>query len=611
MCAIFGVLGEYNSNTAKNALAKLSHRGPDYCGLVERENLFFAHQRLTIVDEDSNAHQPFYHTRKGHRGDGILLSFNGEIYNYKELKKELCAFSFKTQSDTEVLMAAYLKWGESFVEHLTGMFAIAVLDNNKLLLFRDRFGKKPLFFYHDKYKFVFASELKGITPFLKSIKMDKDALQSYLSFLAPTSPFTFFKGVKKLGAGEFLKYENSEITVKSYYNILEVRANSINSYDDALIQVEEKLEMAIHSRSESDVPMATLLSGGVDSALINAYNKDKNLMSYTLGYENFSKYDERDNAKKSAELLGIKNTSIEINQSSFINSCDEVFESLDEPLNDPAAIPLNFLFKQIKADGYKVVLSGEGSDEIFLGYRQYFEYLDIEKAAALMHKNWLKKYFRSNFSMNREWEWYKRIFDEKLLFRTSGEKFTDLQKNSLLRQNIKDNESLKYLQSYHDNFVKSGFSEHSFWYSYVDLMQFQAEHFLAKLDRVSMAHSIESRTPFLDHNLVEILFSLQPNLRYDNDKSHKFKTKALLKTIAQKRLPQEIINRKKKGFANPYMEWLVASGEIEIIVEVNEQTGLFNRDVLDEYLEFAKRGRFKQHVWGLFVLSKWIKKWLL
>jgi asparagine synthase (glutamine-hydrolysing) len=330
------------------------------------------------------------------------------------------------------------------------------------------------------------------------------------------------------------------------------------------------------------------------------------LHTCTLGYNEYQNYDERKNAAATAEFLGVKNSVVEIDQNSFIDASERVFESLDEPLNDPAAIPLYLLFEAISKEGYRVVMSGEGSDELFLGYRQYFEYLDIQKTSSLMHKNWLKKYFHSNFSMNREWEWYKRIWDDTLLFRTSGEKFTDMQKNLLMRQNVRDNESLQYLKPYRDRFEQSDFSDESMWYSYIDLNLFQAEHFLRKLDHVSMAHSIESRTPFLDHHLVETVFSLSPQLRYQEGK-----TKSLLKKIAAPYLSEEILKRKKKGFSNPYMEWLIASEKIELILEVNEQTGMFKKEVLEKYIEMAKRGRFKQHVWGLYVLSHWIKKELL
>ena len=599
MCAVFGILGEYDETQAKYALSRLSHRGPDYCGVVQNNNLFFAHQRLTILDSHSRSHQPLSHKN-------ILLSFNGEIYNFKELKEEL-HYEFQTQSDSEVIIAAYLKWGVDFVQHLRGMFAIALLDNETLYLFRDRLGKKPLF-YMEGSAFIFASEIKALTPFLNKTQMSEDALMSYLSFLAPTPPHTFYKGINKLAAGEFLTYKNSKTEVKRYFDLLDAKPNIITERDEAIHSLEKLLDESISIRLNADVPMASLLSGGIDSATINAYalKNGIKLNTYTLGYKEYAKYDERGNATLSADFLGLQNTQVEISQDDFINASDKVFDAMDEPLNDPAAIPLYLLFEKIKEDDYRVVMSGEGSDELFLGYRQYFEYLDIESASNLAHKNWLKKYFRSNFSMNREWEWYKRIFDETLLFRTSGDKFTDLQKNNLMKRNVKDNESLKYLKPYRDRFESSAHSDESMWYSYIDLNLFQAEHFLTKLDRVSMAHSIESRTPFLDHKLASAVFSISPKLRYEDGV-----TKSLLKEIMKPTLNENILKRKKKGFSNPYMEYLINSKKIDIIIQVNKQTGIFKRDKLNEYIQTASRGSFKQHVWGLYVLSCWIKKNLL
>jgi len=600
MCAIFGIIGHYDEKQARLALAKLSHRGPDFCGVIQQERLFFAHQRLSIQDTHHRSNQPL-------RYKDILLSFNGEIYNFKELKKEL-DFEFKTKSDTEVIIAAYLRWGVEFVHHLRGMFAIALMDNDTLYLFRDRLGKKPLFYLNSASSFMFASEIKALKPFLKKTQLNEDALLSYLSFLAPTPPHTFYKGINKLAAGEFLEFKDNKITIKRYFDLLDAQPNIIKDETEALLALEEKLRESIALRIDTNTPTAALLSGGIDSATINYFAKEQglDLQTYTLGYKEFSKYDERNNAKQTANILGIKNKQIEITQAHFTNTIDTLLDTLDEPLNDPAALPLYLLFQEIKKDGYKIVLSGEGSDELFLGYRQYFEYLDIESASNLAHKNWLKKYFRSNFSMNREWEWYKRIFDETLLFRTSGDKFTDLQKNQLMRKNIKDNHSLIYLKPYRERFENSEHTDESIWYSYIDLNIFQAEHFLTKLDRVSMAHSIESRTPFLDHKLAQTIFSLTPIMRYKDKK-----TKKLLKCIMEPYLGSEIINRKKKGFSNPYMEYLINSGKISLIEEVNKQTGMFKNDKLQEYIKIASKGSFKQHIWGLYVLSYWIKKNLL
>ena len=601
MCAVFGILGEYDEQKAKKALGTLTHRGADFCGVVQRKNLFFAHQRLSIIDTSSASNQPLSHEK-------ILLSFNGEIYNFKELREELKGgFDFKTQSEGEVIIAAYVKWGVDFVKHLRGMFAIALLDDETLYLFRDRLGKKPLFYMHDK-SFIFASEIKALIPFLQKIEMDEDALLGYLSFLAPTPPFTFFKNIKKLSAGEYLVFKNSHIEIKRYFDLLDVKPNIITNRDEAVFMLEKLLEESIKIRLNADVPMASLLSGGIDSATINAYalKNGVNLQTYTMGYKEFSKYDERQNARESAEFLGVKNKQIEISQNEFLEALDKTLDTLDEPLNDPAAVPLYLLFEEIKKDGIKVVLSGEGSDELFLGYRQYFEFLDIQNLTKLKNKNWLSNYFHSNFSQNREWERYKRVFDSTLLFRTSGENFTDLQKNALMRRNVRDNESLKYINSYRERFEASAHTDESIWYSYIDLHLFQAEHFLTKLDRVSMAHSIESRTPFLDHKLASAVFSIDPKLRYEDAV-----TKSLLKTVAAPLVDKKILSRKKKGFSNPYMEYLVNSKKIELIKEVNKQTGMFKKEALDEQIQKASSGGFKQHIWGLYVLSVWIKKYLL
>lgn len=596
MCAIFGIVGEYDPVLARRSVSLLSHRGPDYCGIIEKEGLFIAHNRLSIVDLSETASQPMSKA-------GVILSFNGEIYNFQTLKKELDV-PFHTNSDTEVVLAAYLKWGVGFVDHLEGMFAIALYDKDRLYLFRDRLGKKPLYYMYTDSQLVFASEIKGILPHLKQKKMNKDALHGYLSFLAPTPPHTFYEGIEKLESGHFIRYEKGRLEIKPYYDLLP-SVIMIRSEEEALSTIESALKESIHKRLMGDVEVASLLSGGVDSSLIAAMaaQMGTRLKTFSLGYEGYKQYDERRYATEAAAHIGVENIDVELSKETFFENLDAVICALDEPINDPAAVPLYMLFKRIKEEGIKVVLSGEGADELFLGYRQYFEYLDIEKAGNLQHKNWLKKYFRSNFSMNREWEWYKRIFNDELLFRSSGEKFTDMQKNILMRQNVKDGFSMKYLQKYRDRYEKLGNKDESQWYTYVDLKQFQAEHFLAKLDRVSMAHGIEGRTPFLDHTLVEKVFSIEPSLRYSTGVS-----KALLKKVAAPYLPQSLINRKKKGFSSPYLEWLLEEGELERIMRVNEETGLFYPEVLQEYIGRGKQGHYKQHLWGLYLFSRWYEK---
>ncbi|MFT7861183.1 MAG: asparagine synthase (glutamine-hydrolyzing) [Sulfurimonas sp.] len=598
MCAIFGIFGEYYTKQARSALQLLSHRGPDHRGIIEEKDLFFAHQRLSINDTHHRSNQPI-------RYKDILLSFNGEIYNYKELRKEL-DFDFQTEGDSEVIIAAYLKWGVDFVKHLRGMFAIALKEGEKLYLFRDRLGKKPLFYMQDNKGFYFSSELRALKPFLKHKELNSDAMLSYLTYLAATSPHTFFGGIKKLSPGEYLLFQNGKSEVHTYFDLVDTPANIITDESEAVKAIEHLLQESIELRlSGSEVPMATLLSGGIDSATINYYakNSGRDLLSYSLGFEEYRKYDELDEAQESAKLLGVRNKAVIATKDKFIGSFEAVLDALDEPINDPAAIPLYILLEEVKNDGYKVVLSGEGSDELFLGYRQYFEYIELERAKGLYHANWLKKYFRSNFSMNREWEWYKRAFENEVTFRCSSEKFTDMQKNQLLRRNIRDGESMAYIQNYRDKFEASNHTDESIWFSYIDLNHFQSEHFLAKLDRISMHHSLESRTPFLDHKFTSLIFSIAPELRYRDGI-----TKSLLKKVMQDKLPEAIIKRKKKGFSNPYMEYLLASGKISVIEEVNDEMGMFKKDILQRYISTAKKGTFKQHIWGLYVLSDFLKR---
>lgn len=598
MCAIFGVIGEYDERLAKHAFATLAHRGEDSCSITQKNNFFFAHHRLIITP--SNNSQPYLR-------QNLLISFNGEIYNYKELVEQLKeSFSFIHHDEVEVIAAAYLFWGRDFVKHLRGMFAIALLDGNTLHLFRDPSGKKPLFYLKTQSSFIFASEIKALVPFLKKKEMNDDALLSYLSFLAPTPPFTFFKNIDKLTSGERLSLIDGVVEKELYFDILHTPPSLITDKHEAIFLLRQTLNKSVKTRLHSNA--AALLSGGIDSAAICAYAKQNShpLHTYTIGYKEFCKYDERANAKESAKLLGVTNQELEIGQEEFLGALDATLNTLDEPLNDPAAIPLYLLFKQIKKDGHRVVLSGEGSDELFLGYRQYFEFLDIEQLSKLNHKRWLSNYFHSNYSQNREWERYKRVFDETLLYRTMGESFTDLQKNVALRQNVRDNESLKYIKPYRDRFLTSKHRDESIWYSFIDLQLFQGEHFLTKLDRVSMAHGVEARAPFMDKELMRLVFSIDPKLRYEDNM-----TKSLLKQTLREVVDEKILNRRKKGFSNPYLEYIISSGRIEVIKEVNNTTGLFKSDILDAHLKQALKGGFKQHIWGLFVLSEWIKKHLL
>lgn len=596
MCAIFGIVGEYNLNLAKSSQESLIHRGVDDKKEIIEENFFLAYNRLAINDIAS-APQPLEYK-------DFFVMFNGEIYNYKELNSK---FNLNANSEVEVIAKLFEKFGCEFVKRLIGMFAIAIVEGSKVYLFRDRFGKKPLFFAKSRESFIFSSEMKAITFHIKKLHLNSDAYLSYLSFLTAISPHTFYKEIKKLPPATYLIYENSHYEMKSYYSPLEAKT-TITSKEKALSEIEDKLIASIEKRLLSEVEVGALLSGGVDSSLISAivqkhFYKEKKLKTFSIGYSEYYAYDERDYARAVAEHIGSEHYEVTLTKRDFFNSIEKVLYHLDEPINDPASIPLYVLTKKISDFGLKVLLSGEGSDELFFGYRQYFEYLDIERASELKFRSWLKNYFKANFSTNKEWEWYKRIFEGSILFRSFAEKFTDLQKNMLLKMNVKDNNSLEYIDRYIKEFENSHFTDKPSWYSFIDLKVLVGEVFLNKVDRVSMANTIEVRTPFLDHGFVDTIFSIDSEIKLgDRDK-----TKPLLKELALKYLPSEIVNRKKKGFSYPFLEWLVNSNEFSVIREVNQKYNFFHEEGIDFLMLQAKRGKFKHHIWGLYLFCKWMK----
>jgi len=569
MCAIFGVVGEVERDLAVKALQTLAHRGSDEEKIYEKEGLFLGHRRLYILNP--KAHQPL-------EREGKVALFNGEIYNYKELK---------ALSEIEAIIQSYPNFSE-----LDGMFAFGLYDGKKLYLGRDIFGKKPLFYYKDESRFVFSSEIKGIVTYLGQKRFNPKALSGYLSFGALPDRHTFYQGIYKLLPGELLEFDTHswQISHKRLGSFLHVEPDSL----------EQAILHAIKKRLQGDFPVASLLSGGVDSSLVAALAKKEqgSLATFSIGYED-ERYSELPYARLVAKHIGSEHTEVLFGKEEFFTTFEKLLEHFDEPIGDSASVPLAYLFGQIKKQGFRVVLSGEGGDEIFLGYRQYFEFLDLLQAKNLKYKNWLKNYFRSHFSPNKEWEWYKRIFSDELLFRSTCEVFTDLQKNLFLRQNLRDGESVEYLQPFLKQWERSGFTEDTIFMSYIDMVVRLAALYLAKLDTTSMLHTIEARTPLLDREIVAAAFG---------DSRRAKEPKFLLKRIAAKYIPDEIIGRKKKGFSYPHMQWLMQSDYIQRMERINDEAGFFKPDQLSFLIENAKRNRFSRHFWLALAFLLWYEK---
>lgn len=591
MCAIFGIIGSYDESIAKDDFMTLAHRGEDDSAFISNEKYFFGIHRLAITSLGKDIDQPFV--------DGkYIVVFNGEIYNYKELA---IALGTDAASEANVILESYKFWGDSFVEHINGMYAIAIYDGNVLKLFRDNVGKKPLFYSVKKDAFWFASEIKALD---SGSKIDKKAILPYLSFQTTLSPNTFYTDIFSLPAGSYATFKDGEITVKSHFLPLNNKIIHTNS-KDASNAVEDALKESVLRRiPSSNVPWGALLSGGIDSSLVAAMaSLDCRIDTFCIGYEDqFASYDERKYASKVAKHIGSNHHEVTLTKEKFFDGLTSIEGFSEQPLADPAQIPLFVLLKEVKEYDKRVVLTGDGSDELFLGYKTYKEYYDIEQASQLKYKNWLNSFLRSHYSPNKEWEWYKRIFGGSLLFRSTAELFTDLQQNRLLKQNVKDDNSLHYLELYWKEFVQSGRANIIDWYSFCDTKVKLGDLFLAKLDRVSMACGIEARSPFLDPSVVNLAFNIDPKVRFGQT------SKALIKQIAHRYMPQDIVERKKRGFSYPYMEWLLEENELEVIRRVQRERKIFNNETLEFILSKAPSGGFKHHIFALYMLCRWLER---
>lgn len=592
MCGILGT--NFLNERFDKSLELLHHRGPDFQNSIKIGNKQFGHTRLAIIDLDKEANQPMIF-------DDILLVFNGEIYNYKELI-HVEHLECKTKSDSEVLIRLYQKYGFDFLNKLNGMFSFCIYDIKKDLYFcaRDRYGKKPFFYYFKDNKFIFSSCVKSILNLLDyKPNLNKVALSKYMQYFVSFGEDSFYQDIFKLEASTYLIYEpnkSRELQKKKYYKINTYKA--IKDEKQALKDIEELLFKSVEYRLNSDVEVASLLSGGIDSSLISAlYTKisGKKINTFSIGYDEYKNYCELDFAQITAKHINSNHHPVEINQKEYINHFEQTLDMLEEPHGDSAAIPLNILTKQINKAGIKTVLSGEGSDEIFLGYDNYtkfLKYYEFEKSLSNEQNLFLNDIIGALQNNTKESEYLRRIVKKQNLYNSFGEIYTDIQRKRLFKK----------VPTFKSETAKQDPVD---WMSYIDLKIWLGESLLSKVDRISMGNSLEVRTPFLDFNLVNYMFSVESHIKVGDT------NKYLLKKISSKYIPNEIINRTKKGFNSPFNEWLNKEYKdkiFEVIVEVNNETNLFNHEYILHIYELSKSNKFKQHLYSLFIFSLWYKK---
>mgnify|MGYP000484315335 CR=1 FL=1 len=597
MCGIVGlVTKKEKENTIKLMNDRIKHRGPDGDGYFIDGDVALGHRRLSIIDL-STGDQPMFNE------DGSVVTvFNGEIYNYQELKEELIALGhdFKTKSDTEVLVHGYEEWHTDLPKHLRGMFAFAIYDKNKneVFLARDNFGIKPLYFAKMNDTFMFASEIKAFldVPDFEKI-FNESILETYLEFSFVPTNETFFKGVHRLDAGCSLLYKDNEIKINKYFK-LDFKEEDM-SFDEAVKNISDVMKDSVEKHLISDVEVGSFLSSGIDSSYIVSLAKpDK---TYTVGYEN-KKYDETMYAKDLAEKLGIKNESKIITKEEYLENISKIMYHLDEPTSDPAAISLYFVAKLASKD-LKVVLSGEGADEFFGGYNYYREEVDY------------KFYNKLPFCIRHAIGKVASIFPEGRGFNFLVRRGEKLENSYIgVNRNFSSKMAKKVLKNNYEleaiDVTKDVYNEFKN-YSNIDKMQaidinfWLMKDILLKADRMTMASSIEGRVPFIDKEV----FKVASHLPFDY-KVTKENTKVALRAAAKEVIPTEAYKKKKLGFPVPVREWIKDGSfkeEVEKTLNSDVANKYFNTKIINKMFEEHINGKKDNYrkIWTIYTFIKW------
>ena len=613
MCGIFGISYRKDEslpsdflNNATSLLNQLKHRGPDDTGHQIFEKNFMGMTRLAIIDASLGL-QPMVHE------DGFALVFNGEIYNYKELTQQLENYTkFRTASDTEVILNAYSVWGIDFIDKLEGMFAIALLDFrvNKLFLIRDRYGKKPIYYQINEKNVMFSSESKILYGRLSVLDLNIENMKNYMQVRFTPIEGTIFKSVKKVLPGEYLCVDLHTLDCQSvdYYKPI-ISSFKLGTDDKVVAKTFKTLfEKSVEKRiSASDVPVGLFLSGGLDSSSIVVAAKNlgfADIQAFSVGFNSINE-DERSKAKFVANLLGIKLTEVEITPESFWKLLPKVVASQDEPISDLASVPL-YALSEIAAEKVKVVLSGEGADETLFGYD--FNRLLLKKNIAQFTKTYLPTEFQ-NLIPNK---------NLRLFLQSKENNFLKFSKPYISEIFSAEEVSVLFRDKSHhdDNSIISR------WYNEENITDIRGiaklyrttwmvDDLLQRTDRVSMAHGLEVRAPFLDHVFVEWIDSLPLKLNL-NAGLHVKNTKILLRKYASSYLPRKIIEQQKKGFTIPSDSWLVYKPDSNLnFFLMNDSSLIYNfiskKEVLKLIKNIGTSTANNSRIWNLIILEMWLK----
>ena len=602
MCGFVGFTNKINdaSIVLGKMMDRIKHRGPDSDGKYVDEQIAMGFRRLSIIDLSDQGSQPIFNEDKS-----LVLTFNGEIYNYKDLREELVAsgHKFYTQTDSEVLIHGYEQWGEDMLDKLRGMFAFVIFNKNTNEVFgaRDFFGIKPLYYAKMGETLMWGSEIKSFLdhPHFKK-ELNTDVLETYLTFQYSPTTETFFKNVYKLPAAHCFTYKNGEMSVRRYW---EVKFHTDNgpSLEDWVNRISDTFKNSVEVHKFADVEVGSFLSSGVDSSYVAAVaNVDK---TFTVGFGEDEKYNEIGYAKEFSKYINKENFSKVISPEEYWNSLSKIQYHMDEPLADPAAVALFFVC-QIASEKVKAVLSGEGADEIFGGYNIYHNPADmasyfkiprpIRKAVGavaekLPHKHGINYLIRGSKDLDERFIGNAYIFSEKerkdiLSIKTSAPDAMAITKP--FYDKVRDQDQVTQMQ-------------------YIDLHLWMTGDILLKADKMSMAHSLELRVPFLDRKVMELAEQIPVK-----DRVTETETKYAMRLAALQACPPQTAKKKKLGFPVPIRVWLKEDKYYNIVKDKftsPQSAQFFHTDKLVQLLDDHRAGKYdySRKIWTVYMFLVW------
>ena len=602
MCGIAGFMGqvENRADVIRNMTEVITHRGPDSDGFFTDDNISMGFRRLSIIDLGAG-HQPIYNEDKS-----LVLTFNGEIYNYKDLRKELIAkgHKFYTDTDSEVLVHGFEEWKEDMLPKLRGMFGFAIYNtkDNSLFIARDFFGIKPMHYTQIGNDFVYASEIKSILEYPKfEKKFNRKALDSYLSFQYAVPPETFFEGVYCLMPGHYLWYKDGEVETTRYFEA-RFNPNEEMTEEEAVDKIEKVFENSVNAHKIADVEVGCYLSSGVDSSYVSTYFADQK--TFTVGFDFGEKYNEISWAKNLSEKIGVEHHTHLISSEEFWDAVPTVQYHMDQPLADPSCIALYFV-SRLASHYVKVVLSGEGADELFGGYTCYND-PRVFKVYQTIVPHCIRKAIRAicrKLPDIKGRDYLIRACD-KLEERYIGNAFMYdyKQKHELLKDSSIATRPQDLTRKYYyrcrkyDDVTKM---------QYLDINMWMVGDILLKADRMSMANSLELRVPFLDKEVFKVASSLPTKLR-----CNKHNTKYAMRKAAVRHMPEATAEKEKLGFPVPTRVWLRDEKYYNVVkTKFKGKTAekFFNTDVLVSWLDshFSGKEDNSRRVWTIYVFLVW------